>query len=108
MFFRRCTYKVTSGTGGWALRRGACRDLFRNSPILGDAKSSSLGGRHQMKWFCHALLSSLTFYFAGGPNGLGVQPVVWRVSDSASIFQPAEVFNMWKESMPQWLNFPLR
>jgi hypothetical protein len=108
MFFRRCANKIIGGSGGGLLGRRDCRDLFRNSAILGDTKSSSLGRRHQMKWFCHALLSSLTFYFAGGPNGLGVQPVVWRVSDSASIFQPAEVFNMWKESMPQWLNFPLR
>ena len=108
MFFRGCANKIIGGSGRGLLRWRDCRDLFRNSAILGDTKSSSLGGRHQMKWFCHAFLSSRTFYFAGGPSGLGAQPVVSRVSDNASIFQPAAVFNIWKESTPQWLNFPLR
>ena len=47
-------------------------------------------------------------YFAGGPSGLGAQPEVSCVSVIAAIFQPAAVFRRLKESMPQWLNLPLR
>lgn len=65
-------------------------------------------GQKRGKTKSHRSIARRVSYCAGGPSGLGAQPVFSRVSATYAIFHPVGVFKRLNESTPQWLNLPFK